>query len=126
LRSGTQEKPITWARHFSARTASPMKMPFGRWKGTPVCDLDDDYLRWLDSKTRFAGPTAISGDRGDGAPELCADAPRQLEAWCRRSSRREDGPWQRSFTSDAGGSTEKMQVLNSTADWLKSRMLMVI
>ena len=31
-------------------------MPFGRWRGTPLCEVPPDYLRWLVSLPNLRDP----------------------------------------------------------------------
>jgi uncharacterized protein (DUF3820 family) len=51
-----------------------MKMPFGKFKGTPIEDLDDGYLQWLaenmDNKPDIQqeAENQLTLRRGEGVP----------------------------------------------------------
>ena len=100
-------------------------MPFGKFKGVAIEDLDEDYLQWLDGLDDLREPlrTVVNEEmiRRDAANRLHVNRgliPEIVEAGRRALSKR--------YHPDCGGSTEKMQALNNTCDWMKSRMLLVI
>jgi hypothetical protein len=97
-------------------------MPFGRFKGVLVADLDDDYLRWLrdaielreplrtvvhaEYRHRFAKPAdqAVPQEVRTMAAELITAGYRRLAL---------------QYHPDHGGETKSMQLVNRAADFLR-------
>jgi len=104
-------------------------MPWGKYKHTPIDDIESSYLCWvLDScdhvapdlqqairaelQSRFGSPPpppSRSSQKSCPDPDMAMD----LVAAGKRALARQHHP-------DTGGDTATMQRLNATADWLKA------
>src|SRR5262245_60469889 len=101
-----------------------MKMPFGKFRGVPIEDLDDDYLRWLDQLDDLREPLR-SAVTEECVRRNCTKKVHMNLSMVQESIEAGRRTLAKKFHPDSGGSTEKMQMLNSTCDFLKSRMALV-
>jgi hypothetical protein len=97
-----------------------MKMPFGKFKGVLVADLDDNYLKWLHDSIELREPlrSAIREELRrreettgrPGEPDLKL-ARTVIDTGYKALALRHH--------PDRGGDLRVMQTLNTTVDWLR-------
>jgi uncharacterized protein (DUF3820 family) len=103
-----------------------MIMPFGKYKGSNICDIPSDYLAWLTENARTLRP----GQRQAIMQELDLreldsidfDAiltPARAAGWWSSMIRQWHREMALQFHPDRGGSVEAMKVINHAADRLK-------
>lgn len=86
-----------------------MLMPFGRYKGCPVRDLPEDYLKWLYRNVKLRGPLQSEVLRALHEPDYCDAPPEVIEPGKVKKVYRELAlKWH----PDRGGSTEAMKAVN--------------
>jgi hypothetical protein len=100
-----------------------MTMRFGKFKGWPIEDLPDDYLRWLRGLEDLREPlrSAVHAEWAarqghSGLAPLAVDvrpvAEELVTAGLRQLTQRHH--------PDCGGSTQVMQQVNQAAEWLRA------
>ena len=99
-----------------------MNLTFGRYKGASIEDLPDDYVDWLSSidlrNEQLRHAVAEEQQRRIFFQENRGRVTRRLidelvSAGLRSMAQK--------YHPDHGGSTERMQLLNVCADWIKSQ-----
>ena len=95
-----------------------MQMLFGKWRGYPLDQVPDDYLRWLSGlglREPMASAVRKEIERRGGTFDNVNSLPRPalIESARRVMAKR--------FHPDVGGSTAAMQAVNATCDWLQER-----
>ena len=104
------------------------RMPWGKYRGTPIGDIDSDYLDWVITRAEACRPwlrSAIEAEleaRSQSPPfppprRRCPDpglAAEAVQAGIRALAKRHH--------PDLGGDTRTMQRVNSVAEWLRSQV----
>jgi len=104
-------------------------MPFGKFRGTPIRELPDDYINWLlsldDLRDPLAGAIAAEHNRRVfGAPRSeRADTPLQNDCPSRETAQKIIDAGFRSVATkahpDRGGTHEQMVLTNAVVAWLR-------
>ena len=98
-----------------------MTMKFGKFRGRPLADLDDDYLSWL--RTLALREPLRTGVEAEWRRRFNVQASPGLPAELREIARRLVNTGYRALAReahpDAGGTTQAMQQLNSAVEALR-------
>ena len=104
-----------------------MQMPFGKWRGWDLCDIETPYLEWLTTiKLKALLNRAVKEelDRryNNFEPDPPPDPPEQFAGTTQVASIARD--WYRDmakeFHPDRGGSVEAMRAINRANEHLRS------
>jgi hypothetical protein len=98
-------------------------MPFGKFRGWPLPDLPDDYLRWLRTlptlreplRSAIAEEWARRGEGRSGVGSLAAEVRPLVEEVVAVGYRQ----LAKVHHPDHGGAKRTMQRLNDAVDWLR-------